>query len=401
MGNFLRERYSSFKPADEAKKNGYYAFFRTFQSKQETEVKVNGKDVLMFGSNSYLGLTTHPKVMEAAESAVKKYGSSCSGSRFLNGTTDMHEKLENMLAQFLNKEEALVFSTGFQVNLGVLPSIAKQGDALLLDRLNHASLYEGAKLSDASTIVFRHNDMQALEKKLANLQDANHRIIVVDGIFSMEGNIAKLPEIVELAKKYNASVMSDCAHAVGVLGDHGRGTPDHFGITNDVELIGGTFSKSLASLGGFVAGDKETIQYIRHVARSLIFSASMTPSSTAATIAALEIMQSDDSRRLKLWENTHYSLKRLKELGFDTGDSETPIIPIYIRDNEKAYKMTMRLFEEGVFVNPVVAPAVAPTDTLIRFSLMATHTIEQIDIAIDKILKVADELDVKRQTEVA
>lgn len=401
MGNFLRERYSSFKPADEAKKNGYYAFFRTFQSKQETEVKVNGKDVLMFGSNSYLGLTTHPKVMEAAESAVKKYGSSCSGSRFLNGTTDMHEKLENMLAQFLNKEEALVFSTGFQVNLGVLPSIAKQGDALLLDRLNHASIYEGAKLSDASTIVFRHNDMQALEKKLANLQDANHRIIVVDGIFSMEGNIAKLPEIVELAKKYNASVMSDCAHAVGVLGDHGRGTPDHFGITNDVELIGGTFSKSLASLGGFVAGDKETIQYIRHVARSLIFSASMTPSSTAATIAALEIMQSDDSRRLKLWENTHYSLKRLKELGFDTGDSETPIIPIYIRDNEKAYKMTMRLFEEGVFVNPVVAPAVAPTDTLIRFSLMATHTIEQIDIAIDKILKVADELDVKRQTEVA
>jgi len=401
MGNFLRERFSTFKLAEDAKKNGYYAFFRTFQSKQETEVKVNGKNVLMFGSNSYLGLTTHPKVIEAAEAAVRKYGSSCSGSRFLNGTTDMHEKLENMLAQFLHKEEALVFSTGFQVNLGVLPSIAKQGDALLLDRLNHASIYEGAKLSDASTVVFRHNDMQALEKKLANLQEANHRIIVVDGIFSMEGNIARLPEIVDLAKKYNASVMSDCAHAVGVLGDHGRGTPDHFGLTDDVELIGGTFSKSLASLGGFVAGDKETIQYIRHVARSLIFSASMTPSSTAATIAALEIMQSDDSRRLTLWENTNYSLKRLKELGFDTGYAETPIIPIYIRDNEKAYKMTMRLFEEGVFVNPVVAPAVAPADTLIRFSLMATHTIEQIDIAIDKILKVANELDVKRQIEVA
>lgn len=402
MGKLLRERFSSFKLAEDAKKNGYYAFFRTFQSKQETQVKVNGKeDVLMFGSNSYLGLTTHPKVIEAAEAAVRKYGSSCSGSRFLNGTTDMHEKLEHMLASFLNKEEALVFSTGFQVNLGVLPTIAKQGDVLLLDRLNHASIYEGAKLSDASSVVFRHNDMQALEKKLSQLQDANNRIIVVDGIFSMEGNIAKLPEIVELAKKYNASVMSDCAHAVGVLGDHGRGTPDHFGVSDDVELIGGTFSKSLASLGGFVAGDKETIQYIRHVARSLIFSASMTPSSTAATIAALEIMQSDDSRRLKLWENTNYSLKRLKELGFDTGHAETPIIPIYIRDNEKAYKMTMRLFEEGVFVNPVVAPAVAPTDTLIRFSLMATHTIEQIDIAIDKILKVANELDVKRQTEVA
>lgn len=401
MGNFLKDRFSNFTLAEEAMRNGHYAFFRTFQSKQETEVKVNGKNVLMFGSNSYLGLTTHPKVMEAAEAAVRKYGSSCSGSRFLNGTTDMHEELESKLAKFLNKDEALVFSTGFQVNLGVLPSIAKQGDALLLDRLNHASIYEGAKLSDASTVVFRHNDMNALEKKLSQLQDANHRIIVVDGIFSMEGNIAKLPKIVALAKKYKASVMSDCAHAIGVLGDHGRGTPDHFGLTDDIELIGGTFSKSLASLGGFVAGDRETIQYIRHVARSLIFSASMTPSSTAATLAALDIMQSDDSRRLKLWENTNYSLKRLKELGFDTGYAETPIIPIYIRDNEKAYKMTMRLFDEGVFVNPVVAPAVAPTDTLIRFSLMASHSVEQIDVAIDKIVKVANELDVKRQTEVA
>ncbi|MEO1254658.1 MAG: aminotransferase class I/II-fold pyridoxal phosphate-dependent enzyme [Bacteroidota bacterium] len=401
MGNFLRDRYSTFKLAEDAKKNGYYAFFRTFQSKQETEVKVNGKDVLMFGSNSYLGLTTHPKVIEAAESAVRKYGSSCSGSRFLNGTTDMHEELENRLAKFLNKEEALVFSTGFQVNLGVLPSIAKQGDALLLDRMNHASIYEGAKLSDASTIIFRHNDMQSLEKRLSQLQDTNHRIIVVDGIFSMEGNIAKLPEIADLAKKYNASVMCDCAHAIGVLGDHGRGTPNHFNLNNEIELIGGTFSKSLASLGGFVAGDRETIQYIKHIARSLIFSASMTPSSTAATIAALDIMESDDSRRLKLWENTNHSLNRLKELGFDTGYAETPIIPIYIRDNEKAYKMSMRLFEEGVFVNPVVAPAVAPTDTLIRFSLMATHSIEQIDIAIDKILKVATELDVKRQIQVA
>jgi len=401
MGNILRERFSTFKLAEDAKKNGYYAFFRTFQSKQETEVKVNGEDVLMFGSNSYLGLTTHPKVIEAAEAAVRKYGSSCSGSRFLNGTTDMHEELEHRLAKFLNKEEALVFSTGFQVNLGVLPSIARQGDALLLDRMNHASIYEGAKLSDASTIIFRHNDMQSLEKRLSQLEDANNRIIVVDGIYSMEGNIAKVPEIVELAKKYKASVMTDCAHAIGVLGDHGRGTPDHFGLNDEVELIGGTFSKSLASLGGFVAGDKETIQYIKHVARSLIFSASMTPSSTAATLAALDIMESDDSRRLKLWENTNYSLQRLKELGFDTGHAETPIIPIYIRDNEKAYKMTMRLFEEGVFVNPVVAPAVAPTDTLIRFSLMATHTIEQIDIAIDKIIKVADELEVKRQTEVA
>ena len=395
MPNYLKDRFASFTLAEEAKKSGYYSFFRSFESKQETEVTVKGQRVLMFGSNSYLGLTTHPKVMEAAQAAVRKYGSSCSGSRFLNGTNDLHEELEYKLADFLNKDEVIVFSTGFQVNLGVIPTVTQKGDALLLDRLNHASIYEGAKLSDASSVVFRHNDMHSLEKRLSQLQDATHRMIVIDGIFSMEGNIAKLPEIVELAKKYNASVMCDCAHAIGVLGDHGRGTPDHFGLTDDVELIGGTFSKSLASLGGYIAGDRETIQYIKHHARALIFSASMTPASTASTIAALDIMRSDDSRRLKLWENTNYALDRLKDLGFDTGTAETPIIPIYIRDNEKAYIMTTRLFEEGVFVNSVVAPAVSPQDTLIRFSLMATHTKEQIDIAIDKITKVAKELNLK------
>lgn len=396
MGNFLRERFSSFKLAEQAKKDGVYSFFRTFESRQETEVQVNGRKVLMFGSNSYLGLTTHPKVIEASHEAIRKYGSSCSGSRFLNGTTDLHQELEERLAKFLGKEEALVFSTGFQVNLGVIPTITKQGDTILLDRMNHASLYEGARLSSASTVVFRHNDMNSLERKLKQLPDDSMKLIVVDGIFSMEGNIAKLPEIAELAKKYNASVLSDCAHAIGVLGDHGRGTPDHFGLTDEIDLIGGTFSKSLASLGGFIGGDKETIQYIKHHSRSLIFSASMTPASTAATLAALDIIESDDSRRLKLWENTHYSLNKLKELGFDTGAAETPIIPIYIRDNQKAYIMTTRLFEEGVFVNPVVAPAVSPEDTLIRFSLMATHSFEQIDIAIDKIVKVANELGIQR-----
>ena len=395
MPNYLKDRFASFTLAEEAKKSGYYSFFRSFESKQETEVVVKGQKVLMFGSNSYLGLTTHPKVMEAAQAAVRKYGSSCSGSRFLNGTNELHEELEYKLADFLNKDEVIVFSTGFQVNLGVIPTVTQKGDALLLDRLNHASIYEGAKLSDASTVVFRHNDMNSLEKRLSQLHDASHRMIVIDGIFSMEGNIAKLPEIVDLAKKYKASVMCDCAHAIGVLGDHGRGTPDHFGITDDVELIGGTFSKSLASLGGYIAGDRETIQYIKHHARALIFSASMTPASTASTIAALDIMRSDDSRRLKLWENTNYTLDRLRDLGFDLGMAETPIIPIYIRDNEKAYKMTTRLFEEGVFVNSVVAPAVSPQDTLIRFSLMATHTKEQIDIAIDKITKVAKELNLK------
>lgn len=397
MPNFLRERFSSFKTVEEAKSAGYYSFFRTFQSRQETEVLVNGKKLLMFGSNSYLSLTTHPKVVEAAEQALKKYGTSCSGSRFLNGTNDLHEELEDRLAKFLQKEQAIVFSTGFQVNLGVIPSIAAKGDAILLDRLNHASIYEGARLSDASTVIFRHNDMKSLEKRLMQLGDANHRLIIVDGVFSMEGHIAKLPEIVELAKKYNASVMCDCAHAVGVLGDHGRGTPDHFGLTDEVELIGGTFSKSFASLGGYIAGDKETIQYIKHHARSLIFSASMTPSSTAATIAALDIMENDDSHRLKLWENTNHALDRLNSLGFDTGDSQTPVIPIYIRNNDKAYAMTVKLFEEGVFVNPVVAPAVSPEDTLIRFSLMSGHSIEQIDIAIDKIVKVANEIGLELQ----
>ncbi|MEM0939112.1 MAG: aminotransferase class I/II-fold pyridoxal phosphate-dependent enzyme [Bacteroidota bacterium] len=401
MSNYLRDRFAGFKLAEEAKKSGYYSFFRSFESKQETEVIVKGKKVLMFGSNSYLGLTTHPKVMEAAQVAVRKYGSSCSGSRFLNGTNQLHEELEYKLAEFLNKEEVIVFSTGFQVNLGVIPTITEKGDALLLDRLNHASIYEGAKLSDASTVVFRHNDMNSLEKRLSQLSNAVHRFIIVDGIFSMEGNIAKLPDIVDLAKRYNASVMCDCAHAIGVLGDHGRGTPDYFGLTDDVELIGGTFSKSLASLGGYIAGDKTTIQYIKHHARALIFSASMTPASTASTIAALDIMKSDDSRRLQLWENTNHALDRLRDLGFDTGMAETPIIPIYIRNNEKAYIMTTRLFEEGVFVNSVVAPAVSPKDTLIRFSLMATHTKDQIDIAIDKITKIAKELDLKLHDKVA
>lgn len=401
MPNFLRNRFSAFTQAEQAKKGGYYSFFRTFQSRQETEVLVNGKSVLMFGSNSYLSLTTHPKVVEAAAAALKKYGTSCSGSRFLNGTTELHEELEFRLARFLHKEEALVFSTGFQVNLGVIPCIAQKGDALLMDRLNHASIYEGARLSDASTVIYRHNDPNSLEKRLMQLSGANHRIIVTDGIFSMEGDIVKLPEIVELAKKYDASVMVDCAHAIGVLGDHGRGTPDHFGLTDEVELIGGTFSKSLASLGGYIAGDKETIQYIKHHARSLIFSASMTPTSTAATLAALDIMENDDSHRQKLWTNTRYAIGRLNDLGFDTGDSETPVIPIYIRNNDKAYAMTTRLFEEGVFVNPVVAPAVSPEDTLIRFSLMANHTTEQIDIAIDKMTKVAKEIDLKLEHKVA
>jgi 8-amino-7-oxononanoate synthase len=397
MSGRLKRRYSQYTEADQVKSAGVYSFFRRFESKQETVVAVEGKRVLMFGSNSYLGLTTHPHVMEASAKALEKYGSSCSGSRFLN----LHNELEYRIARFLKKEDAIVYSTGFQVNLGVLPTLMKKGDAIFMDRLNHASLYEGAKLSEASTTIFRHNDMKSLEKKLQFLSDVSLKLIAIDGIFSMEGNIAKLPEIVELAQQYEASVMVDCAHAVGVLGNHGRGTADHFNLTDQVDLIGGTFSKSLASLGGFVAGEAEVINYMRHHARSLIFSASMTPAATAAALAALDVIEKDDSHRQKLWSNTRYALSRLQEMGFDTGDSETPIIPIYIRDNNKTYQFTTRLFENGVFVNPVVAPAVSPTDSLIRFSLMATHTKDQIEEAMAKMYNVAKEIGVQLRNKAA
>lgn len=392
MSEFLKDRFSTYEEVDSMKKAGLYPFFRGFESEQGTVVTVQGQKLLMFGSNSYLGLTTHPKIKEIANQALKKYGTSFSGSRFLNGTADIHLELEERLAKFLKKEAATIFSTGFHVNVGAIPCVTGKDDVILMDRLDHASIYEGARLSMAKTVKFEHNDMDSLERKLKQFQHCSLRLIVVDGIFSMEGNIANLPGIVALAEKYNAAVMTDCAHAIGVLGDHGAGTASHFGLTDKVELIGGTFSKSLASTGGFIAGDKDTINFLKHHSRSLIFSASMTPASTAATIAALDIIEQDDSLRLKLWENTHHAMARLQDLGFDTGDSETPIIPIYIRDNYKTYAFTLRLMEEGIFVNPVVAPAVAPENSLIRFSLMATHSIDQIDQAIDKMWKVAKEL---------
>jgi 8-amino-7-oxononanoate synthase len=395
MGNILKNRFANYLEPKAIEKRGFYPFFRSFESRQGTSTIVRGKEVLMFGSNSYLGLTTHPQVVEAAEKALETYGPSCAGSRFLNGTTQLHEALEERLARFLNKEAALIFSTGFQVNLGVIPTIAGRGDAILLDRNNHASIFEGARLSYAQSYKYNHSDLDALERKLLATEDHDLRLIVTDGVFSMEGDIAKLPQITQLAQQYDAVVMCDCAHAVGVLGDHGRGTPNHFGLNDEVELIGGTFSKSLASLGGFIAGDADTIYYLKHRSRSLIFSASMTPSSVAAALAALDLIEKDDSMRLKLWENTHYALSRLNSLGFDTGNSATPIIPIYIRDNDMAYDFTARLFDYGVFVNPVVAPAVAPSESLIRFSLMATHSIDQIETAIDLMCKVAGEVGLK------
>jgi len=380
-----------------AKAAGVYPYFRMIQSEQDTEVIIDGKKVLMFGSNSYLGLTNHPKLKEASIAAINKYGSGCAGSRFLNGTLDLHIELEEKLANFVGKEGALVFSTGYQVNLGVLSSVTSRKDNIILDELDHACIIDGARLSFARPLKYRHNDMESLEKMLQRHQDVEGlNLIAVDGVFSMEGDIAKLDEIVKLAKKYGANIMVDDAHGLGVVGKAGRGTSDHFGLTDDVDLIMGTFSKSLASIGGFIAANNETINFLKHHARSLIFSASIAPGNAAAVVAALDLMQQEPERIDRLWDNTHYAMKGLKALGLDTGHSETPIIPIYVRDTEKTFMLTRMLQEQGIFVNPVITPAVAPKDSLIRFSLMATHTHEQIDEALEKIGVIADKLDIPR-----
>ncbi len=398
--DILKKRFEDFQAPQKGKELGIYPFFRQISSEQGTTITVKGKELLMFGSNSYLGLTTHPKIKAASVAAINKYGTSCSGSRFLNGTCDLHIELEERLAHFLKKESVLIFSTGFQVNIGVIPTITTKDDVILMDRLDHASIFEGARLSKAQALIFRHNNMNSLEQKLKMIAQVPFKLIIVDGIFSMEGDIAKLPEIVFLAKKYNAVVMTDCAHAIGVLGKNGSGTPNHFGLDEDVDIIGGTFSKSLASLGGFVGANKETINYLKHHSRSLIFSASITPASAASVLAALDIIENDDSLRVNLWSNTHHALSKFKSLGFDTGDAETPIIPIYIRNQQKTYEYTTALFHRGIFVNPVVAPAVPPEDSLIRFSLMATHTIEQIDQAINIMYETAKEMNIPLFSEV-
>ncbi len=399
--SILRERTSKYTEPQRVKALGYYSYFREMESQQDTEVYYKGRKILMFGSNSYLGLTSDERIKEACKRAIEKYGSGSGGSRFLNGTLDIHVELEERLAKFLNKEAVLAYSTGFQVNLGVIPCLTGAGDYIILDRNDHASIIEGSRLSQAKTLYFKHNDMKSLEHKLSHCERDAFKLIVVDGVFSMEGNIAKLPEIVDLAKKYNATVMSDCAHAVGVLGPQGRGTPAHFGIEDDIDLIGGTFSKSFASLGGFIASDADTINYLKHHSRSFIFSASMTPASAAAVIATLDILENDHTVLDNLWEITRYTKDAFDSVGFDTGVSETPIIPVYIRDYEKTFKFSTRLMEEGVFVNTVVPPAVAPQDTLIRFSVMATHTKEQVDIAVDKMIKIAGELGIPTREKVA
>lgn len=385
--NLLSEKLKLYDLPQQAKAAGIYPYFREICSDQDTEVVINGKKVLMFGSNAYLGLTNHPKVKEAAIAAIKKYGTGMAGSRFLNGTLDIHVALEKKLAKFVGKEDVITYSTGFQVNLGVVSCLTGREDYIIWDELDHASIIEGHRLSFSNKLKFKHNDMDSLEKQLQKCEPDKIKLIVVDGVFSMEGDIANLPEIVRLAQQYNANVMVDEAHSLGVLGQYGRGACDHFGVSDKVDLIMGTFSKSLASIGGFIASDSHIINYLRHNSRSYIFSASNTPAATAAADAALDIMINEPERIEHLWKVTNYALKGFREMGCEIGHTSTPIIPLFIRDNDKTFLITTRLFEEGIFVNPVVAPAVAPSDTLIRFSLMATHTIEQVDIALEKIKK--------------
>ncbi|WP_033566382.1 serine palmitoyltransferase [Sphingobacterium sp. SYP-B4668] len=384
----LSERISHFNIVEELKSKGLYAYFRPIQSKQDTEVLIDGKRVLMFGSNSYLGLTVDPRIIESAQNALSKYGTGCAGSRFLNGTLDIHVELEHKLSQLVGKEASILFSTGFQSNLGPISCLTGRNDYILLDERDHASIIDGSRLSFSKVIKYAHNDMNDLRSKLSRLPEDSAKMIVTDGIFSMEGDIVNLPEMVKIADEFDAILMVDDAHSLGVIGENGAGTASHFGLTDKVDLIMGTFSKSLASLGGFVAGDADVIDYLKHNARSVMFSASMTPASVASTLKALEIMVSEPEHMENLWKNTNYAKRLLLESGFDLGETESPILPIFIRNNEKTFWVTKMLQDDGVFVNPVVSPAVPSEESLIRFSLMASHTFEQIDEAVEKMVKV-------------
>ena len=392
--NLLVQRTEMYTEPQKVKAIGLYPYFRVIESDQDTEVIMNGRKVLMFGSNSYLGLTNHPKVKEAAKAAIDKYGTGCAGSRFLNGTLDLHLELERKLADFVGKEEAIVYSTGFQVNLGVVPTFTGRNDYIILDELDHASIIEGSRLSFSKVLKFRHNDMASLEKVLQRCEPDRLKLIIVEGIYSMDGDIADLPHIIELSEKYNGTVMVDDAHSIGVLGKDGRGASSHFGLTDRTDLIMGTFSKSLASIGGFIASDSATINYLMHNSRTLIFSASIAPPAAASVIAALDVIQEEPERIQNLWDMAHYTIKNLKEAGFDLGATQTPIIPLMVRDNMKTFKLTKLLLDEGIFVNPVLSPAVPEDSTLIRFNLMATHNYNQIDFAVDKLIKIGKNLDI-------
>ena len=390
----LQERYKKYREPQKFINAGVYPYFREIVGKQGTEVEMGGHHVLMFGSNAYTGLTGDPRVEAAAKEAIDKYGTGCAGSRFLNGTLDLHVQLEKELAEFEHKDEALVFSTGFSVNSGVLANICGREDYIICDDRNHASIVDGRRLSFATCLKYKHNDMEDLEKQLQKCKPESIKMIVVDGVFSMEGDLANLPEIVKLKKKYDASIYVDEAHGLGVFGKEGRGVCDHFGVTDDVDIIMGTFSKSLASIGGFVAADSDTINFLRHTCRTYIFSASDTPAATAAAREALHIIQEEPERIEKLWEVTRYALQRFREEGFEIGETESPIIPLYVRDYEKTFRVTKLAFDGGAFINSVVPPACAPQDTLVRFALMATHTKEQVERGVQILKKIFVDLDI-------
>ncbi len=388
------EKCRNFVDAKEVMAKGFYPYFNPISSGADTEVIINGRKIIMIGSNNYLGLTSHPKVKQAAIDAVEKYGSGCTGSRFLNGTLDIHEELERRLAKFMKKESALVFSTGFQTNLGTISSLVSKRDYMITDRSDHASIVDGCRLSFGKVLKFKHNDMSDLERVLSNHDQEGGKIIIVDGVFSMEGDIANLLEIVRLAKKYDARVMVDDAHAIGVLGENGIGTTEHFGLEDEVDLVMGTFSKSFASLGGFIAGPEDVIHYIKHFARSLIFSASMPPSAVASCLAALDIIETEPERRKRLWEITHRMQKEFKKMGFNIGKTQTPITPIYVGDDMKCFQFWKMLFDEGIFTNPIISPAVSPGSQLLRTSYTATHTDEQMDRVLEVFSRVGKKMGV-------
>ena len=379
-------------------KAGVYPYFREITSMQGTEVTdIDGHKILMFGSNAYTGLPSDPRIIAASHAALDKYGTGCAGSRFLNGTLDLHIKLEKEIAKYIGKEDVLGYSTGFSVNEGVLSVVVGRGDYIICDDRDHASIVDGRRLSFATQLHYKHNDMEDLERVLAKLPHEAIKLIVVDGVFSMEGDLAKLPQIVELKHKYNCSVMVDEAHGIGVFGREGRGVCDHFGLTDEVDLIMGTFSKSLASIGGFIASDFDTINWLRHTSRTYIFSASNSPATTAAALEALHILQKEPERIEHLWDVTNYALKRFREEGFEIGDTESPIIPLYVHDVDKTFLVTKLAYDAGVFINPVIPPACAPQDTLVRFALMATHTKDQVDQAIEILKKIFMDMDLLKK----
>ena len=392
--SLLNQICAEYTLADEVKAMGIYPYYRPISSGQDPVVKMNGKDVLMFGSNSYLGLSDDPRLKEAAMDAIRKYGTSCSGSRFLNGTLDIHLALEEKLARLVGKEEAVTYSTGFQVNLGVVSCLGFRNGYLFLDALDHACIIDGSRLSYSRVLKFPHNDMDALERKMQAAPIEVPKLIIVDGIYSMEGDIAPVPRLVELCDKYNASLMIDDAHGLGVLGDGGRGTANHFGLTDRVDLIMGTFSKSFGSLGGFIAGDHEVINYLKHNSRSLIFSASMPPANVAAVSRAIDIMLDEPERIAHLWALTRHAQAAFKERGFDTGHTQSPIIPLFVRDLHKCLTAVKMALDEGVFITPVIPPAVPEDSVIVRFALMATHTFDQLDEGIEKLTKIFRKLEI-------